>query len=124
LERIATTLASKRRHCGAAAEAMVRQARKTRFSKHECGQLIERVDRFQTNNDECKHQYIKANMHLVIATRIFPAAARVSRQAVNQTRYARGINYRRASLSPTIGREGFRRRGSDAFVANPFFGSI
>ena len=46
--------------------------------------------------------------------------ARGSRKAVNQTRCVLEKGNRPANYLPAIGTESFRRRGSDAFVVNPF----
>lgn len=90
---------------------------KARALENERGQLIERVAELQAHQDErCDHQ-IKAGVHGELENQMLLVARADSRLAINQTQNA---SKRRASDEIFVGQktEGFRRRGSDALVAN------
>src|ERR1700737_3112010 len=60
-------------------------------------------------------------MHEEIETKCFLRRARFSHKAVNQNECASERTITRRTIRSAIETEGFRRRGSDAFVANLFF---
>jgi hypothetical protein len=88
--------------------------------ENERGQLVEHVEDFQAHQDKrCDHQ-IKAKMHDGLENQILRAARRISLKAVHQTQYALRKTSARRVPRRQLETEGFRRRGSDAFVANLF----
>src|SRR4051812_6576354 len=82
-----------------------------------CGQLIERVKNFQPHEHECCDHQIITKMHAGLETNTFRGAGRITRQAVNQTRYASEGTSPRRKIRRQLIKKGLRRRGSDAFEA-------
>lgn len=82
-------------------------------------QLIERVDRLQADQEKrCDHQII-AEMHRTACNRRLACGADRA-GVVNQTRWATENTIARRNTRRRWEAESFRRRGSNAFVANPF----
>jgi hypothetical protein len=86
----------------------------------ELGQLIERVNGLKAHENKRRVHQIKIEMHQRLETKCFlrPRADIARGRKPNSVRVGKGE--RPAKASPAKETEGFRRRGSDGFVANLF----
>jgi hypothetical protein len=84
-------------------------------SKNEAGQLIEGVDDLETNQRERRDHQIIAEMHERLETKCCSGSARDPEPGSDTLKKDEC-----PANSSAIETEGFRRRGSDAIVANLF----
>jgi len=82
--------------------------------------LIERVNDLDAHENERSDHQIEAKMHERVETKKLPLARADLAKAVNQIQYASERASGPVNSVSATGTEGFRRRGSDAFVANLF----